>query len=88
MRLLSDVVVVVVVVDVVVVVVSSLLFASVTVVVVVTFVFDSVWGDHRTDQRGDMGLITHIVIGVDRLVRQLFAVAVDRRRVVVVNNRE
>ena len=60
-----DVVVIVVVADVVVVVVSSssLLFASVAVVVVVTFVFDSVWGDHRTDRRGDMGLITPIVRG-------------------------
>ena len=53
-------VVVVVVVVVNVVVVSSLLLQVVTVVVVVTFVFGSVKGGCRTDER-HMGLITHIV---------------------------
>ena len=36
-------------------------------------------------RRRRMGLITHIV-GVDRSIKQLFAVPVDRRRVVIVNS--
>ena len=54
------VVVVVVVVHVVVDIVSSLLLQVVTVVIVVTFVFGSVKGGVRTDER-HVGLITHIV---------------------------
>ena len=60
LALSTSFVVVVVVVHVVVDIVSSLLLQVVTVVIVVTFVFGSVMGGVRTDER-HVGLITHIV---------------------------
>ena len=83
--MLVDVVVVVVV------VVSSSLFANVSVVVVVTFLFGSgvMQGTSSVRRRLVVDVCCRRVERrVERSVRQLFAVAVNRRRVVDVNNRE